>query len=190
MSYYIRPATSHDVDNLMRLRTEAEVWLRSIGSDQWTDTEMGARAIDRWMSTIREERTWVIDDLSTGTVAATVSRGPADSDFWGPEDHPELALYIYKLIVSRSAAGTGLGDRILDWACDVAAAEGRPFVRIDCWRTATKLQRYYLQRGFSHVRTESPSHRKSGWLAQRPAKRNQTHRLTAPMENSSYASAS
>ncbi|NEE30190.1 GNAT family N-acetyltransferase [Streptomyces sp. SID7982] len=152
----------------MGLRTEAEAWLRSKGSDQWSDPEAGARAIAKWHAAIDEGRTWLIT-TETGTVLGTVSRGPVDRDFWTDQDAPESALYLYKLMVSRAASGMGIGGLALDWAGRIAALEGRRWVRIDCWRTATGLQRYYESAGFAHVRTESPSHRKSGWLAQRPA---------------------
>ncbi|MFE7115381.1 hypothetical protein ACFU99_08145 [Streptomyces sp. NPDC057654] len=47
--------------------------------------------------------------------------------------------------------------------------EGRDWVRIDTWRTNEGPHAYYERMGFKHVRTESPSHRLSGWLAQRSA---------------------
>ncbi|SCD81647.1 Acetyltransferase (GNAT) family protein [Streptomyces sp. DvalAA-43] len=100
---------------------------------------------------------------------ATVSRGAVDRDFWTDADLPETALYLYKLIVSRDAAGRHLGVRIIDWMSRLAALEGREWVRVDTWRTNIGLHAYYERLGFKHVRTEAPSHRLSGWLAQRPA---------------------
>ncbi|MCX4792649.1 GNAT family N-acetyltransferase [Streptomyces sp. NBC_01221] len=166
MSYRIRPASPDDVPALMALRTEAETWLRQRGSDQWSDPEIGGRAITKWRETIDDGRAWVISS-DTGYVVGTVSRGPADQDFWRNDDQLQTAFYLYKLIISRRAAGDGLGSLVLDWACRIAALEGRPWLRIDCWRTNRDLQRYYEGLGFSHVRTEAPAHRKSGWLAQR-----------------------
>lgn len=166
MTYYIRPAGVADVPDLMALRTEAEGWLPSLGTDQWSDPETGGRALAKWQATIDDGRTWVILD-SLGSTVGTVSRGPADRDFWHDEDRPETAFYLYKLITARSVAGMGLGSIVLDWACRVASAEGREWLRIDCWRTNTGLQLYYERLGFKHVRTEAPSHRRSGWLAQR-----------------------
>jgi ribosomal protein S18 acetylase RimI-like enzyme len=169
MGYLIQPASNQNVPTLMALRTEAEDWLTSLGSDQWSDRETGTRAISKWQDAISEGRTWVIRSQKTNAIVATVSRGGADSDFWRQTDDPETGLYLYKLIVSRTASGLGIGDLVLDWACRVAQLEGRTWLRIDCWRTATGLQRYYQRRGFTHVRTEAPEHRRSGWLAQRPA---------------------
>ncbi|WP_392753213.1 GNAT family N-acetyltransferase [Streptomyces sp. LN590] len=167
LTEYLRPARAEDVPALMALRTEAEEWLSSKGTDQWSDPETGAKAITKWRASIDEGRAWVVVDDS-GTVLGTVSRGPVDRDFWTDEDHPESAFHLYKLIVARQAAGRHLGARLVDWASSLAAMEGRDWVRIDTWRTNKGLHAYYERLGFRHVRTESPSHRRSGWLAQRP----------------------
>ncbi|MFC8974753.1 GNAT family N-acetyltransferase [[Kitasatospora] papulosa] len=163
---YLRPARAEDVPALMALRTEAEAWLGTKGTDQWSDPETGGKAIAKWRAAIDEGRAWVVvtDD---GNVLATASRGPVDRDFWTDEDRPESALYLYKLIVARQAAGRQLGARLVDWASNLAALEGRDWVRIDTWRTNSGLHAYYARLGFEHLRTECPAHRRSGWLAQR-----------------------
>ncbi|MFC9265615.1 GNAT family N-acetyltransferase [Streptomyces hydrogenans] len=167
MPYVIEPASPADITLLMSLRSEAEEWLTAKGSDQWSDRETGTAAISKWHAAIEEGRTWIVRDVDRGLSVATVSRGPADLDFWNADDRPENAFYIYKLMVRRDSAGLGIGSLIIDWASRVAALEGREYVRIDCWRTASGLQRYYENLGFEHVRTEAPTHRKSGWLGQR-----------------------
>ncbi|MFG2941534.1 GNAT family N-acetyltransferase [Streptomyces sp. NPDC048282] len=152
----------------MTLRTEAEGWLRTKETDQWSDPETGERAIAKWRASIDEGRAWVV--VGEGErVLATVSRGPVDRDFWTDADHPESGLHLYKLIVAREASGRQLGTRVIDWMSRLAALEGRSWVRIDTWRTNTELHAYYERLGFQHVRTEAPAHRLSGWLAQRPA---------------------
>ena len=152
----------------MALRTEAEQWLRAAGTDQWSDPEIGGRAIAKWQQSIRDGQTWAVLDERQALIG-TVSRGPADPDFWTGADRPESALYLYKLIISRSVPRQGLGSLVIDWLSRVAALEGREWVRIDCWRTNYRLHKFYEDLGFTHVRTEAPAHRRSGWLAQRPA---------------------
>ncbi|TQE20008.1 GNAT family N-acetyltransferase [Streptomyces ipomoeae] len=165
---YLRPAAAEDVPALLALRAEAEGWLRTKGTDQWSDPETGERAISKWRASIDEGRAWVVVGESDD-VLATVSRGPVDRDFWTDDDRPETALYLYKLMVARKASGRQLGVRVIDWMSRLAALEGRSWVRIDTWRTNTGLHSYYERLGFQHVRTEAPAHRRSGWLAQRPA---------------------
>ena len=165
---YVRPAAEADVPALLALRAEAEGWLRTKDTDQWSDPETGERAISKWRASIDEGRAWVVVG-DRDEVLATVSRGPVDRDFWTDADRPETALYLYKLIVARKASGRQLGARVIDWMSRLATLEGRNWVRIDTWRTNTGLHAYYEQLGFGHVRTEAPPHRLSGWLAQRPA---------------------
>ncbi|MFF4344250.1 GNAT family N-acetyltransferase [Kitasatospora sp. NPDC001540] len=166
--YAVRLASSEDIPALMALRTEAERWLASMGVDQWSDPDLGDRAMQSWLERINRGQTWVFTD-EHDAVAATVSRGLADTDFWKESDDPSSALYVYKLIVARSAAGQKLGARILDWLSVIAAAEGKQFVRLDVWRNNRGLQLYYTKQGFEHVRTEHAATRLSGWLGQRPA---------------------
>ncbi|MFC9632088.1 GNAT family N-acetyltransferase [Streptomyces mirabilis] len=165
---YLRPAAAEDVPALLSLRAEAEGWLRTKGTDQWSDPETGERAIAKWRGSIDDGRAWVVVG-ERGRVLATVSRGSVDRDFWTDDDRPESGLYLYKLIVSREASGRQLGTRLIDWVSRLAELEGRSWVRIDTWRTNTELHAYYERLGFKHVRTEAPPHRRSGWLAQRRA---------------------
>jgi GNAT superfamily N-acetyltransferase len=187
MEHRIRPAGTADIDALMGLRVDAEEWLRSIGSSQWSDPQTANAAIAKWHSSINEGRTWVV--VSEGDqVDATITLGPADRDFWAEADQPNDALYVYKLMVRRTMSGMGLGDQLLDWAGRNAVAQAKRWIRCDVWRDAPQLQRYYLNRGFRHVRTEAPQHRLSGWLAQRPAELLlnpwplATHRETVPAQ--------
>ncbi|MFD0479356.1 GNAT family N-acetyltransferase [Nonomuraea thailandensis] len=66
-------------------------------------------------------------------------------------------------------SGSGLGDALLDWACAAAFSAGLPWVRLDCAKANPRLQGYYRDRGFRHVRTVDLPHRSSGALFQRPS---------------------
>ncbi|MFD3889993.1 GNAT family N-acetyltransferase [Streptomyces microflavus] len=169
MPLQIRPASQDDADALMALRSEAESWLAASGVDQWRDPATRGPALTKWRRNIDAGRTWVVTSGLPEAVLATVTLDDADRDFWQERDAPDSALYVAKLITSRAAGGQQLGGRILDWVGAVARAADRPWVRLDCWRSNTKLQAFYLAEGFTHVRTESPAHRRSGWMGQRPA---------------------
>lgn len=166
--YSIRPATAADEEELMGLRIEAEEWLAEAGIDQWRSPGFRDRSLAKWRSEIAEGRTWVVEGSLT-SVVGTVTLAPPDLDFWRDDDDPYDAVYVAKLITARSTVGQRLGGRILDWVGSVARSRDLPWVRLDCWRANTALQAYYLREGFTHVRTEAPEHRLSGWMAQRPA---------------------
>lgn len=164
----MRKATPPDAPALMSLRIEAEQWLAAAGVDQWRDARTRGPALKKWTMDIDAGRTWIAV-TTADDVLGTVTLARPDMDFWTSEDQPHSAIYVGKLITARAAAGLYLGERILDWAGSVARQRGLPWVRLDCWRDNARLQNYYLRRGFRHVRTEAPTHRLSGWLAQRPA---------------------
>ncbi|WP_299541805.1 GNAT family N-acetyltransferase [uncultured Streptomyces sp.] len=149
----------------MKLRTEAERWLASAGIDQWHDPKTRGPALEKWKADIAAGRTWVVEEQ--GLAVATVTLASADRDFWNASDRPDEALYVAKLITARSVRGKNLGGRLLDWVGSQARQREKPWIRLDCWRTNTKLQDFYLAEGFQHVRTEAPPHRMSGWLGQR-----------------------
>ena len=162
----LRSATAADVEALMTLRLEAEQWLAAAGIEQWQNPQTRSPALKKWLADIAANRTWVVENE---VILATVTLAPADMDFWRPSDDPESAVYVAKLITARSAKGRNLGGRLLDWAGSQARAQGKPWVRLDCWRDNLALQRFYENEGFVHVRTEAPDHRLSGWMGQRPA---------------------
>ncbi|MEW9530773.1 GNAT family N-acetyltransferase [Microbispora sp. NPDC049125] len=163
--YTIRPATLSDLPALYTLRTEAEQWLAKAGVTQWTP-EWHDRARQLIRKNVEDGESWVICD--DGQIASTCRIAGPDLDFWNDADHLDDADHLYKLIVARSHAGTGLGDAIIDWACDRAQARGRTWLRIDIWRTNNGLRRYYEKRGFRYVRTAIVPGRNSGLLLQRP----------------------
>lgn len=167
--YRLRPAVHDDLASILNLRQEAERWLRERGVEQWTDS-WSEHARKLIATNLAEGKTYVIaaeDDPDR--ITATVTLNGPDLDFWTEDDDLESASYLYKLIVSREAAGSGLGDAILNWASERAAASGKRWLRIDVWRDNHGLQGYYLKRRFEHVRTVERDWRKSGAIFQRPA---------------------
>jgi hypothetical protein len=63
-----------------------------------------------------------------------------------------------------------------------AANQGARSLRVDVWTTNDKLQQYYRDQGFTHVRTVVLSHNPSGAVLQRPARRVRTPRLVEVAE--------
>lgn len=163
----IRAASANDMAALMGLRVEAEQWLNEAGIDQWRNPQTRAPALAKWRADVAAGRTWMVQDGDA--VLATITLAPPDRDFWRSSDHPEDAVYVAKLITARAAKGQQLGGQLLDWAGQKACERRKPWVRLDCWRSNTALQDFYISEGFEHVRTEAPLHRLSGWLGQRPA---------------------
>ncbi|GAA0406845.1 hypothetical protein GCM10009530_68840 [Microbispora corallina] len=163
----LRSAVPDDLPAVLALLADTAHWLDAQGVRQWPADGFPAERIE---PLIREGVLYLLDDGRGGLPAATVALdGHADPEFWTPADRPGDALYVHKLAVSRAHSGQGLGEALLDWAGLRADAEGRHWLRLDCSKDNRRLQAYYRDAGFRHVRTVDLPHRASGALFERRA---------------------
>ncbi|MFI1091929.1 GNAT family N-acetyltransferase [Streptomyces sp. NPDC020917] len=163
-AWAIRAARDEDAPVIAQMWAEASFWLKSRGYDQWQypadpvkigrDIRLGNAFL------VFRERECV------GTISIDES---ADPEFWAESDVPGDALYVHRIIVLDVARGTSLGASLLDWASERAEIAGKKWLRLDAWKTNSKLGRYYESQGFEHVRTVDLPHRNSGALYQRRA---------------------
>jgi GNAT superfamily N-acetyltransferase len=165
----ISRARRDDLDTILTWRDEASRWLATRGIDQWakpwpTAKEQAARIV----ASIDAGETWMVWDDGSPVATVALDRR-ADARLWTSEERLEAALYLHRLIVQRKYAGRRLGAEILTWACTKAACVGAQWVRIDVWTDNRRLQEYYEQHGFQHVRTLNLVDYPSGALYQRPA---------------------
>ncbi|WP_045876664.1 GNAT family N-acetyltransferase [Pseudofrankia sp. DC12] len=143
----IRPASSDDVDTVAGILAEAARWLAARGIEQWpADGFPVADIRDR----IARGETYVAE--ADGHAVATISLDWADPDMWGAAGTDGAAVYVHRLAVLRSAAGRRIGEQLLAWAAAQALAAGRAQVRLDCVTANAQLCRYYVDRGWTHVR--------------------------------------
>ncbi|GAB4087014.1 hypothetical protein GCM10028784_36440 [Myceligenerans cantabricum] len=167
MTLPLERATPDDAPAIEQLRHEARQWLASLGSDQWNAAPHYDPASPHGIAAgIKRGEVYVLRDGDSITATMTVDRH-ADPEFWGPGDRPDDALYVHRMIVQRSASGSDIGGRMLDFAAGLARDVGKNWLRLDAWRSNLALQRYYLNKGFTHVRTVNLAHRGSGALFQR-----------------------
>ncbi len=179
----VAPAMLDDLGLLIAFRDEASRWLAARGIDQWTrpwpTEDLMAKGMLR---NIRAGETFIVWDDGRPAATITVDRW-AIPDLWTPEEVTEPALYAHKLTVARAYASQGLGGELLDWAGGRAAIDGAQWLRVDVWTTNRELQQYYLDHGFTHVRTVALAHNPSGALFQRPARQAATpHLREAPAD--------
>ncbi|CAM5374951.1 N-acetyltransferase domain-containing protein OS=Streptomyces fumanus OX=67302 GN=GCM10018772_70330 PE=4 SV=1 [Streptomyces fumanus] len=176
----IVPAEEADLPRLIKFRADASAWLQDLGTDQWAKPFPA----DHILGSIRRGEVFMIRETPRADAAATITLDrDADTRLWTSEEIAEPALYVHKLAVDRAYAGMGLGSALLDWAGEEAVQQGAKWLRLDAWSTNRRLHAYYLERGFTHVRTADDPEVVSGWAAQRPAEFRSglgaTHRLTS-----------
>ena len=174
----IAPAGRDDLANLVAFRNEAARWLAARGIDQWSGPWPSEDLmVEGMLRNIDAGETFIVwDDDDTPAATITINRW-AKPELWTEQERAEPALYAHKVTVDRAYGGQGLGAELLDWAGTHAADEGADWLRVDVWTTNDKLQQYYRDQGFAHVRTVVLPHNPSGALFQRPARRVPTPRL-------------
>ncbi|MFZ3467491.1 GNAT family N-acetyltransferase [Streptomyces sp. 4.24] len=172
----ITRATPSDLPRLLQYRNEASDWLADRGIDQWRN----AFPPDHILESIAAGSVFMVCEGGQTTATVTLDTEP-EPDLWSSAELLEPCLHLHKLIVLREFGGSGLGRRVLDWAGDRAARSGHRWVRINVNTQNRGLQRYYLDNGFEYVRTVEGGGvggaGVAGWLAQRPACKNDAHGL-------------
>jgi GNAT superfamily N-acetyltransferase len=80
-----------------------------------------------------------------------------EQPIWPAHTRHMPALYVRRIVVSRTYARIGLGARLLDWAADVAKRDHEAAViRIDVWTTNLGLHAYYEDQGFTRRTGRDP----------------------------------
>ncbi len=99
-------------------------------------------------------KTWLVYDRTA--VIGTITIDPEEPliaderPVWPTWKRGEPALYVRRVIVSRSHAGIGLGAALLDWAAHVAMKDYRAqLIRVDVWTTNRDLHAFYEQQHFT-----------------------------------------
>jgi hypothetical protein len=160
---YMRRARREDFEAIRQMIEDAKERLWELGTDQWSTDwpdETGRRRIDRVMSSIKEEKTWLAEFRSRdaslpGMIpAATVTvEDIGSTTVWTEAELAAYpAVYLGRLVVARGLAGFHIGAAITDWVgrrgakrCDSSK------IRIDVWTDNKALHSYYEKRGFEYA---------------------------------------
>lgn len=160
--FVLRLAVPGDLEVVRRLVREAATWLRTKGTDQWArpwPDPAGHR--ERILNDLLKGKTWIVWDETIAAATITIDTGEPldlnDQPVWPTHKDREPALYVRRVIVSRSYAGMKLGAGLLDWAAEVGQREhGAAVLRIDVWTTNLNLHAYYERRSFTRRRGREP----------------------------------
>ncbi|NYH79041.1 GNAT superfamily N-acetyltransferase [Actinopolyspora biskrensis] len=138
-------ATPDQVPSIHRLRRDLEEWLHAKGVRQWPRGEVSRE--DVAVQVGRGE--WRCAYMPGVGLAAAMRLLWSDPEFWGADATP--AVYVHGLMVDRRAAGTGLGEYMLDCAAEIGRAAGAEVLRLDCVESNHVLRAFYTGQGLSEV---------------------------------------
>ena len=144
----LRRATERDHDPIVGLIDKTAEWLSSKNTDQWAQPWPSEEdRSSRILRDLRLRKTWVA--ARGDAVVATITADLEDSPIWPKDTRREPAVYVCRLVVSRTHAGEGLGSAFLDWAGLRARQRyGARWIRVDVWTTNHALHAYYTRQGF------------------------------------------
>ncbi|GAC1538690.1 MAG: hypothetical protein NVS2B7_09870 [Herpetosiphon sp.] len=141
----VRFATDDDCAAILELFDGITRWLWQRGINQW-DPRTFTRP---WLEAEIGRHSVVVG--MKDEVVGTALLHWSDAEVWG--EQPPDAGYVHKLAVKRSHAGQGIGAVLLEYAAQVAAANSKQYLRLDCATDNRKLVNYYRARGFQQVGT-------------------------------------
>jgi GNAT superfamily N-acetyltransferase len=165
--------TPENLRTLLDLIEDARYWLALKDTDQWRNPWPNEAERDaRVLRGLQRGTTWIVWD---GAIpAATVTLTPRkNAAVWSRPgctcDLAERAVFVHRLITSRTYAGAGLGAELIDWAgLRGQRLYGAKWIRIDVWGTNRGLHEYYMKTGFVPCGYCADPSYPSGALFQKP----------------------
>src|SRR5262245_51725302 len=96
-------------------------------ADMWTRAadSLARRGMDQWqypvkMTNIRAaiatKTCWLLTDPTTRPIGTITVDQCANAAMWFPEDHPDEALYLHRMITEPAVKGQEIGSALIDWA--------------------------------------------------------------------------
>ena len=145
-----RPGEAAPVSQVLQ---EAARWITTWRSQLWDPELLGEDFAAPFV-----ERGQAIVARAEGAIAAVVILEPEDPLFW-PDRPAGEAGYLHKLAVRRAYAGQGLPAALIAHAAELARAQGREILRLDCH---PDLARVYEGLGFRRVDERVVDHPEAG----------------------------
>ncbi|HIS49153.1 MAG TPA: GNAT family N-acetyltransferase [Candidatus Gallacutalibacter pullistercoris] len=141
----IKAETEEQKEQFLQVLRSANDRMAQKGIIQWLPCHLTAEAVF-------EEGFEPYLLLCDGIPAATALLVTEDPVFW-PEKQKGSAVYIHRLSVAQGFAGTGLPQKMLEFAAGYARKLGIFCLRLDCRADREKLRAVYEAFGFRFVDT-------------------------------------
>lgn len=143
---------SHEV---LELWKGSARWIQSKGINQWNPDDFNIEQVHECFYKGSEVYLAKLNEVIVGTLFICWS----DPIIWEDLDDNESG-YIHRFAVSRKHLGLGLGKQLLTWAENYIRNKGKKRIRLDCMAENAKLNQYYLESGYNHIRL---LHWDNGW---------------------------
>ncbi|WP_435171443.1 GNAT family N-acetyltransferase [Paenibacillus glycanilyticus] len=141
----IRSIRESEIDLFIQVLMEGASWIAANKKRMWDEADLQAHSLMEGL-TINNFFAAFMD----GEIAGVMILQDEDRFFW-PEDPEGEALYLHKLCIRRKYAKTGLSDRMIGYAKNLAGTSQKRFLKLDCAADRAALRQFYEQHGFALV---------------------------------------
>ncbi len=148
-------ARPQDAPEIAEVLQEAARWITTWRAQLWDPALLGEDFAAPFIA-----RGELLTIRADGEIAAVTILEPEDPLFWPDRPRGEAA-YLHKLAVRRAYAGKGLPAALIDHAADLARAQGRDRLRLDCH---PDLAHFYQRLGFHTVDEIDVRHPEAGQI--------------------------
>lgn len=140
-------ATEADSRIILDLWKGSARWIQSKGINQWNPDHLSMNQVYECFNNGFEFYLARLNEEVVGTLYICWS----DPVLWEELDNHESG-YIHRFAVSRNHTGHGIGKQLIHWAERYIRGKGKIHIRLDCMAENTRLNQYYLDLGYKHVR--------------------------------------
>lgn len=143
----VHRATEDESQIILDLWKGSARWIQSKGINQWNPDSLNINQVQECFNNGFEIYLARWNEEVVGTLYICWS----DPILWEELDNDESG-YIHRFAVSRDHAGNGIGKQFIRWAEDYIRDRGKKFIRLDCMAENARLNQYYLDAGYKHIR--------------------------------------
>ncbi|GGD00974.1 GNAT family N-acetyltransferase [Enterococcus wangshanyuanii] len=148
----LRKATFEEGQTALEILKETAEWLKSIGSDQWSDVLNGEDKHGIIAAVKRNEVFFFYNNEKqlVGMVAAWQTPTEWDRLLWEKVEPDKNACYLHRVIIRPKYRKAGYGKELLN-AIKNKFEKQIDELRLDCLASNQRLATFYMDNGFKHV---------------------------------------
>ncbi len=148
---YIKKTENADIEAAMSIIDEAKAYMRKSGIDQW---QRGYPSIETLEEDVKTGDGYLLISNSgeiIGTFCLTFSHQPEYDYIEEGSFSVGSSAALHRVAIKNSEKGRGRAAKIVKFAAEECAKQGRDFLRIDTHKDNLSMQRMLKKNGFSPV---------------------------------------
>ncbi|MEK4978153.1 GNAT family N-acetyltransferase [Bacillus sp. FSL K6-6540] len=143
----VQRAIEADSQIILDLWKDSARWIQSKCINQWNPDHFNINQVCECFNNGFE----LFLARFNGEVVGTLYICWSDPILWEELDDKD-SRYIHRFAVSRIHTGNRIGKQLINWAEQYIRDKGKNQIRLDCMAENVRLNQYYLDIGYKHIR--------------------------------------